>query len=182
MLLAIVVACEVGFWVLLLGGLAARYLLRWQRLGAILLIGVPLVDLILLIATILHLRSGATADFTHGLAAAYLGFSVAFGHSIIRRADAHFAHRFAGGPPPPRTPKGGPARVRHEWREFGKAALAWAISGALLLGGIALVGDPARTAALGEWLGRLTIVLAIWALWPIGYTLWPGKPQTPEAA
>lgn len=182
MLLAIVVACEVGFWVLLLGGLAARYLLRWQRLGAILLIGVPLVDLVLLIATILHLRSGATADFTHGLAAAYLGFSVAFGHSIIRRADAQFAHRFAGGPPPPRAPRGGRARVRHEWREFGKAALAWAISAALLLGGIALVGDPARTAALGAWIGRLTIVLALWALWPLGYTLWPGKPQTPEAA
>lgn len=182
MLLAVVAICEVGFWVVLLCGLIARYLLRRQRLGAILLACVPLVDLVLLVATSIHLRSGATADFTHGLAAAYIGFSVAFGHSLIRWADAQFAHRFVGGPPPPRSPKAGRARTRHEWREFGKASLAWAISCALLLGGIALVGDPARTSALFEWIGRLTFVLAIWLLWPISYTIWPGKPQTPETA
>jgi hypothetical protein len=33
-------------------------------------------------------------------APAYLGFSVVFGPSVIRWADARFAHRFAGGPPP----------------------------------------------------------------------------------
>ena len=181
MLLAIVAACEIGFWVVLLCGLIARYPLRLPRLGAALLACVPLVDLVLLIATVLHLRSGATADFTHGLAAAYIGFSLAFGHGLIRRADARFAHRFAGGPPPPAAPQGR-AQVRHEWREFGKAALAWAISCGLLGGGILLVSDPARTAALGEWIGRLTIVLAIWLLWPLTYTIWPGKPQTPEAA
>lgn len=181
MLLAIVAICEIGFWVVLVCGLAARYLLRWRRLGAILLACVPLVDLILLVATVLHLRSGATADFTHGLAAAYIGFSLAFGHGLIRWADARFAYRFAAGPPPPRPPQSGRARTRHEWREFGKATLAWAISAALLLGGIVLVGDPARTAALGEWIGRLTFVLALWALWPLWYTIRPGRSGGDEA-
>ena len=176
MLLMIVAICEIGFWVVLLCGLVARYLLRWPRLGAILLACVPLVDLVLLVATFLHLRSGATADFTHGLAAAYIGFSLAFGHSMIRWADARFAHRFAAGPPPPRPPRSGRARTRHEWREFGKAAFAWAVACALLLGGIILVGDPARTAALDQWIRQLTLVLAIWALFPIWYSLWPGKP------
>jgi hypothetical protein len=69
MLLAMIAGCEIGFWVVLLAGLSARYLLGLRRVGAVLLAGVPLVDLVLLIAAILHLRSGATADFTHGLAA-----------------------------------------------------------------------------------------------------------------
>ncbi|SEG65347.1 hypothetical protein SAMN04489712_10897 [Thermomonospora echinospora] len=177
MLLAIIAGCEIGFWIFLLAGLTARYLLRWRRTGAALLVCVPLVDLVLLVATVLDLRAGATADFTHGLAAAYIGFSVAFGHSMIRWADTRFAHRFAGGPPPPRPPKYGMARARHEWREFGKALVAWAISCALLLGAIVMVGDAERTEALAGWIGRLSMVLGIWALWPITYTLWPAKPK-----
>ncbi len=87
MLIAIIVFCEIGFWVVLGAGLVARYLLGRRTLGAVLLAAVPLVDLVLLVATVVDLSNGATADFTHGLAAAYIGFSVAFGHSIIRWAD-----------------------------------------------------------------------------------------------
>jgi hypothetical protein len=173
MLLAIVVACEIGFWLMLAAGLAARYLLGRHRLGAALLVGVPIVDVVLLGATVIDLAGGATAGFGHGLAAAYLGFSVAFGHGIIRWADARFAHRFAGGPPPSRPPRHGWARARYEWREFGKALVAWAISCTLLAGAIAVVGDANRTEELEGWIARLSAVLAIWSLWPITYTLWP---------
>jgi hypothetical protein len=95
---------------------------------------------------------------------------------MIRWADARFAHRFAGGPPPPRRPRHGAARTRYEWREFGKAAVAWVVSSALLLAAIAIVGDADRTVALQAWLGRLTLVLAVWSLWPITHTLWPSRP------
>ncbi|GAA4633438.1 hypothetical protein GCM10023196_070950 [Actinoallomurus vinaceus] len=173
----IIAGCEVGFWLFLLMGLLTRYVARRPRLGAALLICVPLTDLALLTATVVDLRRGATAGFAHGLAAAYLGFSVAFGHGMIRWADERFAHRFAGGPSPSRPPRHGRARARHEWKEFGKAVIAWAISCALLLGAIALVGDTGRTAALHDWLSRLTVVLGIWALWPITYTIWPAKPK-----
>ncbi|REF01111.1 hypothetical protein [Thermomonospora umbrina] len=177
MILAIIAACEIGFWIFLVAGLAARYLLRWRRTGAALLVCVPLVDVVLLAATVIDLRGGATADVTHGLAAAYIGFSVAFGHSLIRWTDARFAHRFADGPPPSKPPRYGMARARHEWREFGKALVAWAVSCLLLLGGIALVGDADRTEALSGWIARLSFVLAIWSLWPITYTLWPARPK-----
>lgn len=176
-LLAVIAGCEIGFWVLLAAGLLARYALRLRRTGAVLLLSVPLVDLVLLAATAADLRGGATAGGAHGLSAAYLGYSVAFGHSMVRWADERFAHRFAGGPPPTRGPRYGAARVRHEWREFGKAALATAIACALLLAMIALVGDADRTRALDAWLGRLGFVLAVWALWPVTTTLWPPRPR-----
>lgn len=182
MLLAIIAGCEIAFWVVLLAGLAARYLLRLRRLGAVLLVCVPLIDLVLLVATILHLRGGATADLTHGLAAAYIGVSVAFGPSTIRWADARFAHRFAGGPALTRPRRYGRARARYEWQEFRKALLAWSISCALLLGGVALVGDATQAGALLGWMGRLTFVLLIWLIWPVSYTLWPSKPKSGDAA
>jgi hypothetical protein len=182
MLIAVIVACEIAFWVVLAAGLVARYLLRRRRLGAALLAGVPLVDLVLLVATTIDLARGAHAEFAHGLAAAYLGFSVAFGPSMIRWADQRFAHRFAGGPPPVRPPRHGRARAAYEWREFGKAALAWAISCGLLGIMILAVGDPDRTEELTAWVGRLTMVLVIWAIWPVSTTLWPPKPKDGDRA
>jgi len=170
-ILAIIVACEIGFWALLLAGLAARYLLRWKTASTVLLVCVPLVDLVLLAATIVDLRDGAVADASHGLAAAYIGFSVAFGHSLVRWADAQFAYRFAGGPRPTKPPRDSRARARHEWREFGKALLAWSISCLLLVGGIALVGEAERTQALEAWIRQLTVVLAIWLIWPVWETV-----------
>ena len=175
-MLSFIIAAEIAFWVVLAAGLATRYLLRRPRLGAVLLIATPLIDLALLVATVIDLQRGAEASSAHGLAAAYIGVSVAFGPSMIRWADERFAHRFAGGPEPSRPPKHGRARTRHEWREFGKAALAWVISVALLLAGIALVGDADRTEGLQAWIARLTLVLAIWSLWPISYTLRPARP------
>ncbi|WP_131742378.1 hypothetical protein [Actinomadura roseirufa] len=178
MLLAVIAGCEIGFWVVLAAGLVARYPLRRRRTGAALLLCVPLVDVVLLVATVIDLRGGATAGFTHGLAAAYIGYSVAFGHSMVRWADERFAHRFAGGPPPARKPAHGRARARYEWREFGKAAAATALGCAVLLAMVAAVGDSGRTEALIGWTVRLGTILAIWSLWPITYTLWPAKPKT----
>lgn len=98
MLLVLIIACEISFWVFLLLGLAARYLLGLRRVSAALLV-CAFIDLILPFATILHLRSGVTADETDGLAAAYIGVSVAFDPSMIHWADARITHQFAGGPP-----------------------------------------------------------------------------------
>ncbi|MFG3698347.1 hypothetical protein ACGF5C_10585 [Micromonospora sp. NPDC047620] len=176
MLLGVIVACEIGFWVVLAAGLVARYPLRRPRLGAALLVCVPLVDLVLLAASALDLRRGATADVTHGLAAAYLGFSVAFGHSMVRWADQRFAHRFAGGPPPVKPPRHGWARTRHEWREWGKGLLGWAIACALLGAAIVWVDDAERTRELTNWIGRLSLAIVIWLVaFPVWETIFPRR-------
>ncbi|WP_229402573.1 hypothetical protein [Micromonospora okii] len=178
MLVAVIVGCEIGFWVVLAAGLLARYVLRRPRLGAALLVCVPLVDVVLLAATALDLRRGATADVTHGLAAAYLGFSVAFGHSMVRWADQRFAHWFAGGPPPVRPPKHGWARARYEWREWAKGLLGWAVSCALLGAAILYVGDAERTAVLRSWILTLTVAIVIWLVaFPVWETVFPSRPK-----
>ncbi|WP_280267984.1 hypothetical protein [Nocardia wallacei] len=177
-LAAMIAACEVGFWVLLAAGLAARYLLRWRRVSNVLLISTPLLDLALLIVTVFDLGRGATATAAHGLGAAYLGFSVAFGHSTIRWVDQRVNHRFAGGPPPVKPPPSGdPARVRYEWREWAKCLLAWATACAVMLLLVFVVGAPGRTGELWVWMGRLTTVLVIWlAVGPLWATFTPRRP------
>ncbi|MFC6022753.1 hypothetical protein ACFP2T_42200 [Plantactinospora solaniradicis] len=177
-MVAVIAAGEIGFWVLLAAGLIARYPLRMPRLGALLLLATPLIDLVILVATVLDLRRGATAEFIHGLAAAYLGFSVAFGHSMIRWADQRFAHRFAGGPPPVKPPKGGTARARYEWREWGKGLLGWFIACGLLGLGILMVGDLSRTQELFGWIVRLSVAMVIWLVaFPVWATLFPQPAQ-----
>ncbi|WP_433610392.1 hypothetical protein [Prescottella agglutinans] len=178
MIVQLIVVCEILFWVFLGGGLVARYLLRRPALGTALLVGAPLVDVVLLVATTVDLRSGGVASWSHGLAAAYIGFSVAFGHSIIRWADARFAHRFAGGPAPVKPPRHGTARAAREWREFGKAVVAWAIACGLLVAAIAMVDDPSRTEALSNWIRTLSTALGVWGVIALSYTVFPARAKS----
>jgi hypothetical protein len=172
---------EIGFWVLIAAGLAARYLLKLRRTSMVLLLSTPLLDLALLIATVFDLRRGGEASIVHALAAAYLGFSVAFGHSMIRWADQRVHHRFAGGPPPVKPPRHGPARLRHEWREWGKCLLAWVIAVGVMALLMFVVSTPERTKVLEYWMGRLTVVLAIWLIvGPLWALFTPNKERQPS--
>ena len=180
-LYAVIVGCEIGFWAFLIAGLACRYLLRRKHLGAALLVGVPLLDLVLLAGSILDLRLGWQAGYADGLAAVYLGVSVAWGHSMVRWADSRFAYRFAGGPPPARPPKYGPDHARHERRQWGRHLLAWSVGCLLLLGGVALVGDLERSGALLHIAGVWTLVLAIDFAISFSYALVPRAPRARRA-
>ncbi|MGK5632992.1 hypothetical protein ACSNOD_31740, partial [Streptomyces sp. URMC 123] len=93
-MLGLILICEALFWVLLVAGLAARYAAGWRRVGAALLLGVPLLDVVLLVATVISVRGGAEPNVWHGLSAVYLGLTVVFGKDTIRWADRRFAHRF----------------------------------------------------------------------------------------
>ncbi|ALG13468.1 hypothetical protein [Kibdelosporangium phytohabitans] len=173
----LIVACEAGFWVVLGAALVARYVLRWQRTSTALLIGVPLVDVVLLAATVADLADGGSADNVHGLAAIYLGVSVAFGPNMIRWADQRFAHKFAGGPPPWRKPKSGPARVRYEWRAWGKFMIAYGIACGVMAFLIFVVSTPEHTAAL--WQGAIpfmSVIAGIWLITTISDTITKAGP------
>jgi hypothetical protein len=173
MILAVIIACEIGFWVAILLGLAARYLLKRPRLGVVLLALAPAIDLVLLIATAVHLRTGVDASWQHGLAALYIGFSIAYGHRLIRWADIRFAHRFAGGPAPVKLT--GRDYTRACWHDVARTALAVVVSSAILLALIWWVGDAARTQPLESWFGTLGIIFVLETFWAVSYTLWPRK-------
>lgn len=175
MIAAIIVACEIGFWVFVLAGLFFRYVLRKKAIGALFLVCTPLIDLLLLAVTALDLKNGATADFFHGLAAVYIGISIAFGHRMIRWADERFAHRFAGGPAPSSKPKYGWERARYERRMWYRHLLAWLIGSAILYGMILYVDDAERTKQLYLMIVRWLIVLGIDFAISFSYTIWPKK-------
>ncbi len=172
---AFIVACEVGFWVFVVSGLAVRYLAGRRWLGAALLAMTPVVDLALIVATVVDLRAGAPVGFFHGLAAVYVGVSVAFGHRMIRWADERFAYRFAGGPLPQGPPKYGREHARYERGGWYRHLLAWCIGSALLAGMAWFVGDPDATGALLGEAALWAFIVAIDFFWSFSYTLWPRK-------
>ncbi|OAA29260.1 hypothetical protein UG55_100372 [Frankia sp. EI5c] len=140
-----IVACEVVFWVLLLAGVATRYGLGWRRRSAVLLACVPLVDVVLLTVTVADLRWGArTADWTHGLSAVYLGFSVVFGPPLVAGVDRWFARR--------RPPH--PAVLSTSIAPAGPEAADSPASAAGGAGGVALAEAPTEAEAPDARLAR----------------------------
>lgn len=172
MIVTLIIACEVGFWVLLAGGLALRYLAKMPRAGAAVLLCEPLLELVLLVATVVDLRGGAEPDWKHGLAALYLGFTVAYGHYTVRWLDGHAAYRLAGGPKPAGAGYGG-ARAAHEWKLVGRTLLAAAVAIGLLQAAIWYVGGSGDTSALRGWQSTSLRVVGIHALIALTYTVWP---------
>ncbi|SFJ90076.1 hypothetical protein [Streptomyces pini] len=180
MVVTLIIVCEVAFWVLLAAGLVLRYPARKPRLGAAVLLCEPLLEVVLLAVTAIDLRNGAEGDWKHGLAAVYIGFTVAYGHYMVKWADGHFAHRFAGGPPPVRPPKYGMARAVHEWKMCARSVLGAVIALALLQGAVWYVGDAGRSESLTQWQHKMLFVIGISVVIAASYTLWPKKPKTPS--
>jgi len=177
-IVALILGCEVGLWVLLGLGLVARYPLRMRTLSTLLLAAIPLLDVVLVVAVALDLLGGAEPRPVHGLAAVYLGFSVAFGPSTVRWADVRFAHRFAGGPPPVKPAKGTPERVAALWREWGRVVVAATIASTVLGVLVLFVATPEQSGQLSWWIGRLWAVVGIWL---VAGPLWESGSQTATA-
>ncbi|WP_329122873.1 hypothetical protein [Streptomyces sp. NBC_01465] len=175
MIVTLIVICEVGFWVLLAGGLALRYLAKMPRAGLAVLLCEPVLELVLLVVTAVDLKNGAEPDWMHGLAAVYIGFTVALGHRTIRWADARFAHRFAGGPPPVRPPKYGAARAVWEWQTAARWTLASVIAIGLLQAAVWYVGGDGDVSSLRVWQGRMLFLIGINVVIALSYTVFPKK-------
>ena len=176
-LLVLIICCEIGFWVVLFLGLTCRYILNRKTLSSILLISVPLIDVVLLAATVIDLDRGATATLVHGLAAAYIGFSIAFGHSSIKWVDRWFAHKFAEGTPLGKPPEHGWALARYELEWWLKFVLAVVVTQGLVWLAISYIDDPVRSEALNIWLTLPWITVALWFVFgPLWVMLFNRKP------
>ncbi|MEU6991950.1 hypothetical protein ABZ953_14995 [Streptomyces sp. NPDC046465] len=181
MIVTLIIICEVGFWVLLAAGLALRYGAKMPRTSIGVLLCEPLLEIVLFVATVIDLKNGAEPDWKHGLAAAYIGYSVALGHYTVKWVDVCVAHRFAGGPPPS-TPKYGAARAVHEWKIAARWVLAALIAMALLQGAVWYVEGDGDVGSLRMWQQKMLWVIGINVIIAGTYTLFPKKaPAAPPA-
>lgn len=165
----LIIACEVAFWLILLVSLVVRYILKREQASRRLLLSLPVVDAVLFTVATLDLKAGTPATMAHGLAAAYVGFTLAFGSLAVRWADAHFAYRFASGAVPARAPSTGWKAVRYEFELWLRCIVAWIIALALLTGLIAFIGDDAITRPLRAW---YAIGAGSTALWFVFGPMW----------
>ncbi|MGW7566715.1 hypothetical protein ACWGJV_10605 [Streptomyces tendae] len=175
MVVALIIACEVGFWVLLALGLGARYLLKWRRTSVVLLLCEPVLELVLFAVTAWDLKNGAEPGWEHGLAALYIGYTVAYGHYTIRWLDGHAAHRLAGGPPPVKPPRYGMPRARHEGRLWLRTLLGAAVACALLQGAVWYVGAEGDVSSLRSFQWTALRVVGIHGLIALTYLIWPKR-------
>lgn len=133
-MLLFILAGEALFWISLLAGLCLRYLLRWRTASTVLLVATPVIDIVIIGLTYIDLQRGAASDFSHGMAAFYVGFSIVFGPEVIARVDRRFARRhsdIAAAPPVP---------TRTSLSSWLRCLTASSITLALLIGGIAIAG------------------------------------------
>ncbi|MCP1136768.1 hypothetical protein NKT34_26300 [Paenibacillus polysaccharolyticus] len=170
-----IIACEIAFWIFVAAGLSVRYMLGKKRLGLALLAATPIVDVLLLIATVVDLQRGATASMVHGIAAIYIGVSIAFGHQMIAWADGYFQYWFRGGENPRRNKLYGREHARNERIGWVRHLLAWSIGSALLYIMIWWIGDPARTEVFSGLIRVWAMVLGIDLVISISYSFWPRK-------
>ncbi|MDJ0462273.1 hypothetical protein [Streptomyces sp. H27-C3] len=175
MIVTLIVICEVGFWVLLAGGLALRYVARMPRAGAAVLLMEPLLEVVLLVVTAIDLKNGAEPDWKHGLAAVYVGFTLVMGHRTIKWIDARVSHRYFGGAAPVAPPKYGMARAVNEWKIAGRWVLAAAIALGLLQSAIWYVGGDGDIGSLRTWQYRMLVLAGINVVIAGAYTLFPKK-------
>lgn len=168
-----IVGCEIAFWIFILLGLTFRYVLRLPAAGLVFLAMSPLIDLVLLLLTgwdLLYNNSQATA--AHGIAAVYIGVSIAFGKRMVRWADERFRYYIRkDGPKPAKLY--GRAHAQDYLVSWLLHLLAYGIGCGILLGLQMLVGDPARTEALGGILRLWSVVLGIDLCIAASYFLWP---------
>ncbi|GAA4790775.1 hypothetical protein [Streptomyces ziwulingensis] len=182
MIVALIVVCEIGFWVLLAAGLVFRYPLRMPRTGAALLLCEPLLEVVLLVVTALDLKNGADPSGRHGLAALYLGYTVGHGHRTVKWLDGHAAHRLAGAPKPAGPPRHGMARARHEGTVWLGSLLAAAVATGLLRLAMWYVDDPGRTGPLESWQYVAWRAAGLHGLIALSYAIWPKKAPVGRAA
>ncbi|WP_030928631.1 hypothetical protein [Streptomyces sp. NRRL S-646] len=181
MVVGLIIACEVGFWVLLAAGLAVRYLLKRRRTSVALLLCEPLLELVLFVVTAVDLKNGAEPSWEHGLAALYIGYTVAYGHYTITWLDGHAAHRLAGGPRPPKPPRYGLARARHEGGLWLRTLLAAVVACALLQAAIWYVGDG-DTSSLRAFQETALRTLGVHGVIALTYLIRPKKAPADAAA
>lgn len=159
-----IIAAEVAFWLLIVAGLAVRYVgaggvvttERRRRSRAILAL-IPALDVFLILAVAEDVYRGAEVGRAHLMAGIYLGVTMAFGDPMIAWADRKAAG-LAGAKASP-APASGLAK---ELRDFGRWLFAAAIAVGVTATIAATVATESQATALFGILPTLGVVTVIW--------------------
>ena len=154
MLYIVIVASELAFWALLVGGLYVRYAHDRPRLSAAMLVAAASTDLVVLVVAGLDLAGGAEAQSSHVFAALAVAYSVAYARHLVGIADRFVLRRLGREVAERRQP---PKAVR-ERAGWYRHARMWAV-GVPLLGAFYVLADDGRAlaAAAGIWTAILVI-------------------------
>jgi hypothetical protein len=170
-------ACEIAFWIVIVSGLFVRYVFKRNKLGLFLLALTPVIDLILIVITSIDLYRGATATQAHGIAAVYIGVSIAFGKSMIEWTDERFQYYLTKKGPKPKK-RFGMDYAKHYVKGWLRHVAAYAIGAVLLAGMIYLIQDPSRTEVLSGMLKTWSLVLGVDFLLAVSNFIWPKQEKT----
>lgn len=171
-MLYLIIAAEIAFWIAIIAGLVSRYVLKRNKLGFFFFLLTPVTDFALLAFTAIDLKNGATASFAHGLAAVYIGVSIAYGKSMIAWADDKF-QSWIMHMPSRKKALYGKAKAIYEMKMWGRHLIAYIIGGSLLGLMILYIGEGVE--ALFRVLGGWTIVLLIDFIISFSYVIFPKR-------
>lgn len=174
MLTFFIILAEISFWIFILLGLMTRYIIKQGKLSIWFFGATPLIDFTLLILTIFDLKNGADATMAHGIAAIYIGVSIAYGKQMIKWADIKFQYYFLKIDNRP-AKLYGMERGKKEIRDFFKHLIAYLIGGTFLWGMIYFLGNKTNTENLMNTWRIWSTILGIDFIISISYLLFPTK-------
>lgn len=176
-----IIFAEIAFWIAILCGLFARYIKNSKKLSNIFLFSTPFIDLALLILTAIDLKNGAQASVAHGIAAIYIGISIAFGKSMIEWADDKFQSIILKRESKRKVLYGLEKGI-YEMKMWARHFLAYVIGSSLLMAMILYIGGgkftQENTSALLRVFYIWTVVLGIDFLISFSYIIFPKRKPT----
>lgn len=170
MIIYLIVAAEVLFWIFIVLGLVARYILRQDRLSKVLLSSTIVVDLFLLIITSFHLHSGGESEIAHGIAAVYIAVSIAFGKQMIQWFDDKFQSLLLKRQSVPK--RYGLDYAKHYLKSFIRHILAFIIA-FILISLMHLIASNDSAKALYGIFNVWKVVLCVDLIIAMSYFIWP---------
>lgn len=173
-MIAWIIAAEIAFWIVILIALVCRYRFNKPKLSIFFFTLTPVIDLLLILLTAMDLKAGTPASASHGIAAIYIGVSIAYGKTMITWADEKFQQWFLK-IQIEKQRLTGLAKGIYEVKMLGLHVLAYIISTSLLYAMIVFIGQHTDTSSLLQVMKIWGIVLIIDAVISLSYVIFPGK-------
>lgn len=171
-----IIAAEIAFWIVIIAGLFARYVLKSKKFSILLFLLTPLIDLALIILTVVDLRNGAIASTAHGISVIYIGVSIAYGKTMIDWADRKFQVWFLRKPSSKKILVGLEKGI-YELKMLARHVFAYVIGSAIFWLIIKYVGSSGTDAIIGVW-KTWSVVLLIDAVISLSYLVFPKRTES----